>query len=281
MPFSFSLEDFARYRERVGEATYIDLTRRTDPARSPRCWLALRQVLDTYGAPWIVQIWTKDPPGVLAQGADLLRELRDRGTTITAQVTVTGLAGTHWEPLVPPDSAAGIPQFAQALGGIEHISWRYDPIIPTVHQTDTFRSLALKITGYGVRRAVINFIAQPGHYKRVDARLAGCLPGWAEGMPGYDDNWRMKTAQELVEMARQYNLRLACCAESSGLAAQVPGLHHAACGDATWFYELSGREPKLIAGKGSRNGCGCAPYFDVGTYGLWTHCHRCVYCYAG
>ncbi len=281
MPLSFSLASFGQYKARVGEAVYIDLTRRTDPARSPHSWLALRQVLDTFGAPWILQLWTKDPLGVLRQGEAILGELAAAGTTITAQVTVTGLAGSDWEPLVPRSSASGIPLLARVLGGADHICWRYDPVIPTVHKPAVFQQLAAEIASYGVSRGVINFLAPPGSYQRVDSRLAEKLPGWAAGMPAYDDAWRAGIARELVALAEPYGLHLACCAESSRLAEQAPGLGRAACGDAEWFHQLSGKKPVILPGKGSRPGCGCAPYYDIGSYGHWTHCHRCVYCYAG
>ena len=41
-----------------------------------------------------MQLWTKDPAGVLRRGRSLLEQLRLAGTTITAQVTITGLAGS-------------------------------------------------------------------------------------------------------------------------------------------------------------------------------------------
>jgi hypothetical protein len=128
---------------------------------------------------------------------------------------------------------------------------------------------------------VINFLAPPGRYKRVDARLGAALPGWAEGMPGYDEGWRAGVAAELVEIAAAHSLQLAVCAESAALAEQVPGLEPAACGDYGWFVALSGRDPGRVATGGSRPGCGCAAYFDVGLYGQRRRCHGCLYCYAG
>ena len=59
MSFIFRLEDYARYQERVGGATYVDVTRRTDPARIQRVWDNLRTLIDAYGAPWMVQLWTQ------------------------------------------------------------------------------------------------------------------------------------------------------------------------------------------------------------------------------
>ena len=281
LPLSFRLQDYPRYVERVGEATYLDVTRRTDPARIQGVWENLRAVVDTYDAPWVVQIWTKDSEGVLRHGARLLRRLMDAGTTVTAQVTVTGLGGTEWEPTVPSEPFHDLVGLMAAIGGPKHVTWRYDPIIPTVHRLDCFRRLAAQAAGSGITRAVINFIAPPGRYKRVDGRLARALPGWGEGLPWYDQGWRVRAAQEIVAIADEMGIRVACCAESAELSGTVESLHPAACGDYEWFASLSGSDPGRVPSSGSRRNCGCARYFDVGMYGQWRRCHRCLYCYAG
>ncbi len=281
MGFVFRLEDYARYMERVGEATYVDVTRRTDPARIQRVWDNLEAVVRTYGAPWVLQLWTKDVAGVLARGCDLLRRLVDEGATLVAQVTVTGLGGTAWEPLAPLQPFVGLSDLIDLAGGPDHVKWRYDPVIPSVHRLDRFQELARRAVVLGIKRCVLNFVAPPGRYTRVDSRLAHTLPGWREGMPGYDDVWRAEAAAELMAAASGAGLTMAVCAEAAGLAGVVPGLEPAACGDHEWFAALSGRDPGRAPAAGSRPGCGCAAYFDVGLYGQWRRCHRCLYCYAG
>jgi hypothetical protein len=281
MSLVFRLEDYPRYLERVGGATYIDATRRTDPARIGRVWGNLYAVVRAYGAPWIVQLWTKDAAGILAQGGSVLRCLLRYGTTLAAQVTVTGVSRTVWEPLTPAEPFAGVAELISLVGGPDHVKWRYDPIIPTVHRLERFRELAERAAALGITRCVINFLAPPGRYKRVDSRLANVLPGWSQGMPGYDDAWRAETAAQLLEVAADYDLTVAACAESAGLAGQVPGLQPAVCGDHDWFAVLSGRDPGRAPTTGSRPGCGCAAYFDVGLYGQRRRCHQCLYCYAG
>jgi hypothetical protein len=265
----------------VGEVACIDVTRRTDPARMPEVWERLHAVAGTYGVPWVVQVWTKSPGAVLAHGAQTLRFLRAAGATLTAQVTITGLAGTDWEPLVPSDALDDLPRFAEVLGGPEHITWRYDPVIPIIHSAERFGALAHQVAALGVGRAVVNFVARAGCYTRVDRRLEQLLPGWSEGLPGYDDAWCVQVLADIVGMAEAEGLRLGCCAESADLAVAVPGLQPAACADYAWFGQLSGRWPARAASRGSRSGCGCVRYFDVGSYGRWARCHRCAYCYAG
>jgi hypothetical protein len=265
----------------VGGATYIDVTRRTDPARIERVWDNLHAVIEAYGAPWIVQLWTKNAAGSLARGAPLLQRLLAEGTALAIQVTVTGLSGTVWEPLTPAEPFAGVSDLIALAGGPQHIKWRYDPIIPTVHHLGRFRRLAERAAALGIHHCVINFVAAPGRYKRVDARLSSVLPGWGDGMPDYDEAWRVETAAQLVQVAEELGLSVAACAESAGLVGRVPGLRPAVCGDHGWFATLSGRDPGRTPASGSRPGCGCAAYFDVGLYGQWRRCHRCLYCYAG
>jgi hypothetical protein len=281
MGFVFKLEDYPRYMQRVGRATCLDVTRRTDPACIDRVWSNLNGVVRSFGAPWIAQVWTKDAGGVMARGASTLRCLRRFGTTLAAQVTVTGLGDTPWEPYAPAKPFAGVARLIALMGGPDHVKWRYDPIIPTVHRLDRFRRLARQAVSLGITRCVINFLAPPGRYKRVDARLARELPAWGRGMPGYDAAWQAETAAELVDVADELGLGVAVCAESAGLVERVPGLQPAACGDHDWFVTLSGRDPGRAPATGSRPGCGCAAYFDVGLYGQRLRCHQCLYCYAG
>jgi hypothetical protein len=280
MGLSFRLEDYPRYLERVGGATYIDATRRTDPARADLVWRNLRAVVETFGAPWIVQLWTKDAAGVLSRSDGLLRQLLDKGTTLVAQVTCTGLSGTLWEPSTPSEPFAGAADLIALAGGPQHVTWRYDPVIPTVHRLERFCRLAEQAARLGIGRCVVNCIAPPGRYKRVDARMSGVLAGWGAGMPGYDEAWRADAVARIVEVAAGWGLEVAACAEYATLAARVPGLRPAACGDHGWFVAVSGRDPGRAPAAGSRPGCGCAAYFDVGAYGQWSRCHRCVYCYA-
>lgn len=281
MSFAFRLEDYARYLERAGDATYLDVTRRTDPARIEKVWQNLRAVVQSYGAPWIVQLWTKDAAGTIGLGEQILSGLREAGTTLAAQITVAGLGGTSWEPLAPSAPFHGVGDLISLVGGADHIKWRYDPVIPTVHRLDLFRRLAERAARLGITRCVLNFLVPPGRYKRVDARLSRALRGWSNGMPGYDECWRAQAAAELIEAAIDFGLSVAVCAESSGLSDRVKGLQPASCGDHAWFAALAGRAPDRARTFGSRKGCGCAAYFDVGMYGQWRHCHRCLYCYAG
>ncbi len=278
---NFALHDYERYLLQVGEAAYIDCTRRCDPARIKAVWENLGALYRTYGAPWIVQLWTKNPKGVLKHGGPLLRKLRESGTTLTCQLTVTGLAGTKFEPLVPRQAFQAARKLIELLGGPEHVTWRFDPIVPGLENLKRFTQLAPQAVELGIRRLVINFVCEPGKYRRADKRLASLLPYWREGLPGIPTDWREETARQILSLADPLGFSVHVCAESAHLRSTVPGLGRAACGDFDWFCSLSGKRPPAVRGRGSRPGCGCAPYFDVGSYGFWRKCHRCAYCYAG
>ena len=278
---NFRLQDYAAYAARAGAATYIDCTRRTDPARVPEVWQNLRAVVDAYGPPWVVQVWTKDPRGVVRQGGALLAELRRRGTTITCQLTATGLGGTELEPRVPADALREAGELLDLMGGPAHCAWRFDPALPGLDNLARFEALAPRAAALGITRLVINFACDPGTYARVDARLARVFPFWCAGLPGIDPDWKAATARAIVARATQLGFATFCCAEGKGLRDLVPGLGPPECGSFAWFCALSGQTPPRPRSRGSRRGCGCADYFDVGCYGKWGACHGCLYCYAG
>jgi len=125
--------------ERVGEATYVDVTRRTD-RRASAVW--------TTCGPWSRRLARRGSsncgprtfPGIGA-GGGLFRGLRLKGTTLAAQVTVTGLSGTQWSP-GRRQSFCRRGEVDRSSRRSEHVAWRYDPVIPTVHDLDRFRRLA-------------------------------------------------------------------------------------------------------------------------------------------
>ena len=278
---NFRLQDYAAYLARVGDATYVDCTRRTDPARAPRVWENLRAVAEAYGPPWILQIWTKNPRGVMELGGALLERLCAGGTTITCQLTVTGLGGTELEPRAPADALGEAGELLECIGGPAHCAWRFDPAIAGLDNTARFEALAPRAAALGIKRLVVNFACDPGVYARVDARLAAVFPYWRPGLPGIEPGWKERTAREIAARAAALGLAVFCCAEGKALREAVPDLEPPECGSFTWFCALSGRTPGRRKGRPSRRGCGCADYFDVGCYGNLRACHGCLYCYAG
>ena len=278
---NFRLQDYSAYLEKVGEATYIDCTRRTDPARVPEVWENLKAVVDSFGPPWVLQLWTKDPAGVVKVGGGMIEDLASRGTTVTCQLTVTGLAGSPLEPNVPPGAFEAAAALVKLIGGPGHVAWRFDPLIPGLENVKRFEALVPKAAELGITRLVINFVCDPGKYKRADRRLEKVFSYWRQGLPGIDPEWKEKAARQIVEIAGRWGLDTYACAEGRRLCSVVPGLGRPSCGSFDWFCELSGKAPPRPAARGSRGGCGCAAYFDVGSYGSWSRCHRCLYCYAG
>ena len=169
---------------------------------------------------------------------------------------MTGLAGTLWEPLAPPDGLRLVPAVGRELiGGPEHIKWRYDPIIPTVHSPERFASWPARRRELGMRQGVINFVAPPGRYVRVDRRLGPLLPGWVEGMPGYGAAWQKQDRSPGSWWPWRRKWRSPCHAvpRARSLQSMYPG-----CGSGLrgveWFLALSGRAPVGVPFGGSTRG---------------------------
>lgn len=51
MPLTYRLADYAAYWGHAGEASYVDVSRRTDPARVPLVWANLWEATDAYVVP--------------------------------------------------------------------------------------------------------------------------------------------------------------------------------------------------------------------------------------
>ncbi len=278
MGLSYRLEDYAAYRAAVGAATMsISPGGATPPGGrrrgiiSARCW-----------TPTVrpgVQLWTKNVGGALALGAGLLERLRAEGTTLTAQVTITGLAGSAWEPLTPADTVSRLGIWPGVLGGPEHhLAVRPD-------HSDGARGREVRAAGgRGGGAGCTARRDQPGR--------TGALP---TGGPS-----PQRPAPRLGRRDARLRRRLdgthgACAGRSRCRRRDQPGLlrgvvppgrtgHRAAARRVRglWLvYGALGQYPPVAVRRGSRPGCGCLRYFDVGNYGGWASCHRCTYCYAG
>lgn len=264
-------EYYEKYLATVGDATYIDITRRTDPGCTDQPWIALENIFHEYGAPWIVQIWTKAPRLALQRGKKILELLRDAGTTITCHITMTGL-GPEWEPRIAwPIDWKGVDQMIEFIGNPATIVWRYDPIIPGVSQFDTCEMIAVEFERRKVTRGILNLIITDRN--KIQKRLGDLSARIANQFNP------IALLTKVGEIGRNHGIDFSVCAETRGLADQCH-LESRGCGDYDWFVRLSNRAPKKghISGP-SRQGCLCTAYFDVGQYGQYAKCFGCKYCY--
>ena len=255
-------------------------SRRTDlPAAHPD-WLAARlsrsRTLDA------VVYWTKHPTA-LVEHPGLVGAL-ERWPSVV-QLTVTGLAGTPWEPGTPPLSAwrDDLAELARRLPA-GAIQWRFDPIVtPAADLAAARREVKERFlrTLEGVARALgdvdrvtVSFY-QP--YRHAAARIA------AAGLA--PRRWSVaERCDLLVELRRAWNAprgRFGICCHPGwrGLAGIIPA-ESAACVSAERFDRLYGtRLGPGVKDPGQRPACDCSRSTDIGDYGR-ACLHGCVYCYA-
>lgn len=220
-----------------------------------------------------IVFWTKDPRN-LVNHPELSKAIDAYPTII--QLTVTGLAGTAWEPDVPPPAeilpaiqalAARLPQGA--------VRWRFDPILVTDDLAERFLRLFRELrSSLGcLPSAVISF---PAPYRKVTRRLQ------AAGLTFPPLNLEQKRAclKQLLSIARKEEPGFtfeACCQPD---LLELDSVQAAACIDSLLFDRLYqtcfGPSKKDY---GQRKECGCKQSTDIGKYEQTCH-HHCLYCYA-
>ena len=269
---TFLREAYSDYLTLVGNSAFIDIARCTDPARTDQPWEALSFISENFGIPQVVQIWTKGPREVLRRGHMRLCHLREQGTMLICQLTVTGF-GPEFEPLVPwPVDWDGIDKMIDFLGTPEAVLWRYDPVIPGVSNLEMLRYLAQNFADRGVTKAVYNW----GEYGwgLVRNRI-GVLDD------RIDVSIDMNAFSHAIEsIGQEYGIGFSILAEGEKLDGQL-SLSSRGCWQYEWLAKVGDGFPSRDFLPGAnRPGCICAPSFDVGTAGQFSSCHGCIYCFA-
>ncbi|MCD8138589.1 MAG: DUF1848 domain-containing protein [Planctomycetaceae bacterium] len=217
-------------------------------------------------------LWTKDV-GNLVRHPGLARVVER--VPCLVNYTVTGLAGTSWEPAVRPlsDQLADVQALARRLprGAVR---WRFDPIIPTPDVEDRFVSVktALDDALDGVDEVTVSFVdPYPKAVERV--RQAGLE--WPSTTP--EERRRLIEFMVATFPPGDKPVVRLCC-EPELLA--IPGVGMARCVDGEAFARLYGLPlGDLPKDAGQRKSCGCMKSTEIGAYAL--RCgHGCVYCYA-
>lgn len=253
---------------------WIDYTRRNDPACPAGLNLFEQKLARIRKRPDVVCFWTKNPRLVGELYKNHIESLRTQGTIILAQVTINpgyqdvlepGINETYWE----------MSNFIDLLGGPQHVRMRFDPIIPGYTTPGMFRRHCEIAARYGITHTTVNFLI-PG-YKNVGQTLM------LHGIRTKELTTAEKAdvLNHLVEMAGNYGIKIAVCAESAGLAQMVPDVLPARCADPDWAIALGANGE--FRNRPSRKGCGCCYSADWGQYengGGYRCPHRCLYCYA-
>lgn len=215
-----------------------------------------------------VVFWTKDPRNLSAHPG--LRAVTGRYPSVV-QLTMTGLAGTRWEPRVPPPEA-----LADALRELAArfppgaVVWRFDPVLADESLYERFDRVHAFLRGVlgEVAEVTVSF---PDAYRKVVRRLAAA--GMA--LPVLSEAEQRDIAANLVERS---GLRVRACCEPHLL--DVPGVRKARCVDGARFDRLYGTSFGVMEkDRGQREACGCVRSTDIGSYEQVCG-HACRYCYA-
>ena len=282
-------------------ANLISASRRTDVPRYYARWFIERrragsaEFRNAFGISGSVSLrprdvlgyvfWTRDPRPL----GDELRRIRDEGTPVAVQFTVTPY-GVELEPRRPSleEALEGIQWLSRTLPGPGAIQWRYDPIVlcdayPLAFHLDQFASLAAQLAPL-VRVVNVSFV-EP--YRKAVERIADPTVRyrrpeagrhrWTErtdAAPRYAGVSDRALLVKLAELAHDHGLELRACCDPSW------GLPPAACiGDDLFAdYASTERAPiEALPRSPSRSGCHCRRSVDLGTPN--TCIAGCRYCY--
>lgn len=263
---------YGQYLDLVGDMTFIDIARSTDPARTSQPWESLKYICENFKIPRVIQIWTKGPRAVLQKGHEILNKCREFGSVIICQLTVTGY-GPSIEPQVPwPVDWEGIVQMISFLGTSRALLWRYDPVLPGIANLQTLETMTEKFAELGVSRAVYNW----GEYglELVRERMGKIY----EQIDFLMD--KNEFSRNIESIGKAHGIDFLILAEGEKLSGDL-ALSSRGCWQYEWLTEVCDDFPSQeLLPAVFRSGCMCAPSFDVGVAGQFNNCHGCVYCFA-
>ncbi len=217
-------------------------------------------------------IWTKNPRNMIVEGA--LKNTLEKYRQIYIHLTITGMGGGEFEPMIPPwgEAVGMIGPLIDLVGDPRRISWRFDPILETeghgktYSNLDPFPRLAEAIAPFGIRSCRVSWVSP---YKKVLARMA--RKGWHLVARTVEE--RVNQANTLIQVGREHGMSLFfCCME---------GLPISRCIDGELLSKIhpDGQRCSTDKAKGQRPLCGCTQSLDIAWYSLRCR-HGCLYCYA-
>ena len=190
---------------------------------------------------------------------------------VIIQFTLTGLAGSIWEPGVPKmrEQEEAIRELHRILPA-GALRWRFDPIISNNTLYERFYRVCdfFAACGVDLKEVTVSF---PDLYRKVINRLR------KEELALMQLSFTRK--KEILRNFHESSgllLRLCCEEELLGEKYCIAGK----CIDAELFEKCYGvKIRKIVKDTHQRPGCGCDLSTDIGSYDL--HCrHNCLYCYA-
>lgn len=222
-----------------------------------------------------IVFWTKDPRNLIDHPG--LRHIVAQVPAVV-QLTITGLAGSAWEPNVPPPDALfrSISALAETLPA-GAIRWRFDPVMTMDNVDARFHSVkaALESALGRLEDVTVSF---PDPYRKAVARARAAGLAWPAADNGEKRRIIAMMADSFADSPGASPRPVKLCCEPELLT--LPGVAQARCVDGRLFHRLYGLPlAELRKDGGQRAACGCAVSTDIGSYDM--RCpHRCAYCYA-
>lgn len=174
------------------------------------------------------------------------------------------------EPKVPDidESIETLKELSDTIGK-EKISWRYDPILLTEDYSidahlEYFKEITSKIYN-DISFCVFSFVDM---YSKVYRNMPEIIELTEED--------KDQILKGLIKIADRYNMTLQSCAVANEY--ETYGIRKSGCITSQILKESNNIILKKIKPKGSRLGCTCIPWRDIGEYD--TCLNACKYCYA-
>ena len=201
--------------------------------------------------------WTKNPK-------PLIKYLEDIPFDYYFQFTLNDYP--EYEKNVPPlsDRIQTFIDLSNKIGK-NKVIWRYDPII--INEKINQKDLLSRIKNIGdqifpyTNKLVFSYIDP---YKKLGNKFEEI-----------DDDIKISTAKYLIDINKNWGLKLSTCAEIIDLE----GISHNKCIDPDLIREICGNKKWINdkKDKSQRTACGCMTSGDIGTF---KQCrHFCTYCY--
>lgn len=204
-----------------------------------------------------------------------LRIIEALGYKFYFNYTVTGLPGIFECNTAGRETAIEALKELSKRYSPKHINWRYDPIIIS-DTTDydfhiqNFKALASELEGY-VERCYFSYVVR---YGKVKTNFEKFQSKHGVNIKNPDNNFRIKLANELADIARKHGIKMHSCCGDYLLNQKIEKAH---CIDGRLVEELFNTRFSH-AQKPTRAECGCTESVDIGAYD--TCPHGCIYCYA-
>jgi len=217
-------------------------------------------------------IWTKNPKNMIEEGP--LKKTLRKYRQIYVHLTITGMGGGEFEPLIPPSKEVVelIGPLIDLVGSPRRISWRFDPILEVeghgrnYTNFGLFGSLAKAMAPLGVESCRVSWVSP---YKKVLSRLS--RKGWDLASGTLRE--RLEQGNVLKQIAREHGMSVYFCSMGEFPVSR--------CIDGELLRKIHplGLNCSQEKAKGQRLHCGCTQSLDIGWYSLRCQ-HGCLYCYA-